>query len=42
MKIFVLLPSGRIVDRTVVGENKIRQYAEELPTIIFLFNEETL
>jgi hypothetical protein len=36
MKILVVLPSGRTVDRTVIGQVKAQRYAEEFPTIQFL------
>jgi len=40
MKILCVFRSGRIIDRTVVGEHRIALLAEEFPTLIYFFNQE--
>jgi len=37
VKILCILPSGRIIDRTKLGEFKCREYAAEFPTIIYTY-----
>lgn len=36
-KILCVFPSGRILDRTALGIEKIQAYAEEFPTIIYFY-----
>lgn len=40
MKILSIFRSGRIIDMTHIGEVRVRDFAAEFPTIIYLFVEE--
>ena len=37
MRILCIFPSGRILDRTVLGEFKVRKLAEEFPTLVYTY-----
>lgn len=40
MRILCVFPSGRIIDRTVLGESQVALLAQEFPTLIYLITEE--
>lgn len=40
MIILSIFPSGRITNLTKLGEFKVREYAEEFPTIIYMYTSE--
>ena len=37
MKILCVFPSGRMIDRTSIGEFKAREFAEEFPSLIYTY-----
>lgn len=41
MHILCIFPSGRVIDRTKLGERRVRAYAEEFPTLIYTYVEAT-
>lgn len=38
-RVIAVFPSGRILDRTLLNEMRVRQHAEEFPTIIYMSYE---
>jgi hypothetical protein len=37
MQIICVMPSGRMIDRTILEEGKVRELASEFPTINYFF-----
>lgn len=40
MRILCIFPSGRVIDRTKLGERRVRAYAMEFPTLIYTYIQE--
>lgn len=40
MRIYCLFQSGRMIEQTHLGEARVRQFAQEFPTINYFFSEE--